>query len=114
MSHKYDSLLKNIDEGKYSFCLFLDFSITFNTANHRILLQKLKTQIAIRGTPLELLKNFLSERPQYLNFGEEISEFAYVTCEIPQGSSQVPLLFLFFNDLPTITNFGKTLFADDT
>ena len=77
--------------------------------------QKLKTQFGICGTLSELLKNFLSERQQYLNFEGEISEFANVTCGIPQRSLLGPLLFLLYvNNLPTITNFDTTLFADDT
>ena len=79
-----------------------------------ILQQKLKTQFGICGTPSELLKNFLSERQQYLDFEGEISEFANVTCGIPRRSLLGPLLFLLYlNNLPTITNFDTTLFADD-
>ena len=38
---------------------------------------------------------------------------ANVTCEDPLGSSLGSLLFLIYvNDLPTITNFDTTLFAD--
>ena len=103
ISLMYDSLLKNIDEGKYSCCTFLDLSKAFDAINHRILLQKLKTQFGICGTLLELLKNFFSERQQYLNFGGEISEFANVTYVIPQGSSLGPfLILLYVNDLPIL------------
>ena len=94
ISYMYDSLLKNVDEGKYSCCIFLDLCKAFDTVNHRNLLQKLKTQFGIRGTSLELLKNFLNEQQQYLNRGGEISEFANVTCGISLGSSLGPLLFL--------------------
>ena len=111
----YDSLLKNIDQGKYSCWVFLDLSKAFDTANHRILLQKLKTKFGIRGTPLKLFESFLSKRQQYLNFGGAISEFANVTCGIPRGSSLGPLLFLLYvKDLPTIANFDATPFADET
>ena len=93
----------------------MDLSKAFDTVNHRILLQKLKTQFGIRGTPLKLFKSFLSKRQQYLNFEGEISEFANVTCGIPRGSSLSPLLFfLYVKDLPTIANFNATPFADDT
>ena len=67
----YDSLLKNVDKRRYSCRIFLDLSNAFDIGNHRILLQKLKTQFGIRGIPMKLLKNFLSKRQQYLNFGEK-------------------------------------------
>ena len=76
---------KYIDEGKYSCCIFLDLPKAFDMVNHRILLQKLKTQFGISGTPLELLKSLLSERQQYLNFGGDISEFANGTVEFHQN-----------------------------
>ena len=115
ISHMHDTLFKNFDEGKYSCCIFLDLSKAFDTVNHKTLLTKLKTQFGIPQTPLELLKNFLSERQLYLNFEGEISEFANITCGIPQGSSLGPLLFLLYvNDIPTITNLDTTLFAVDT
>ena len=36
ISLMYDSLLKNVDQGKYSFCIFLDLSKAFNSVNYRI------------------------------------------------------------------------------
>ena len=41
---------------------FLDLSKALDPVNHRIFLQKLKTQSGIGGTPLELLKIFFNER----------------------------------------------------
>ena len=50
----------------------LYFGELSKAANHKILLQELKTQFGIRGTPLKIFKNFLSEGQQYLKFGGKI------------------------------------------
>ena len=88
-------------------------SEAFDVVSHKVLQQKLKTQFGVCEIPLELFKSFLSELQQYLNYGG-ISEFANVTCGIPQRSSLCPLLFLLYvNNFPNITNFDTTLFTHD-
>ena len=44
-----------------------------------------------------------------------MSDNLKVTCSVLQGSCLGPLLFLLYiNDLPTVSSFDTTLFADDT
>ena len=41
--------------------------------------------------------------------------YSKLSCEVPQGSCLGPLLFLLYNnDILLISNFGTTLFANDT
>ena len=54
------------DNNEYSCCVFLDLTKTFDTVDHNILIKKLETNFGIRGAPLNLIKNYLKNRHQYV------------------------------------------------
>ena len=111
----YDELLNNVDEGKYSCCIFLDLSKAFDSVQHDVLLCKLEKLYGFRGNALELMKSYLTNRVQYTKIGNSKSKLLKIDCGVPQGSSLGPLLFmLYVNDLPQVSEFSTTLFADDT
>ena len=70
----------------------------------------------IRGTPLNWIKSYLSERKQFTTYGGKQSRMATVHCGVPQGSILGPLLFLIYvNDLAYVSpNLFTIMFADDT
>jgi retron-type reverse transcriptase len=110
-----DNLRNYLDNNQIVCGLFLDLSKAFDTVNHEILLAKMD-KYGIRGEPLTLFKNYLSNRKQYVKIGCTESELLEMTCGVPQGSTLGPLLFvLYINDMP---NCAKKLsfrtFADDT
>lgn len=104
-----------LENNEYVAGIFLDFSKAFDTINHQILLKKLE-HYGIRGLSLELIRNYLSNRLQYVSYNGSDSCFGRITCGIPQGSILGPLFFLFYiNDIFNVSEILRlTLFADDT
>ena len=60
----YNCLLENLDNKLTTCSVFLDLAKAFDTINHTILLRQLE-KYGIRGLPLSLMKNYLTNRKQY-------------------------------------------------
>ena len=113
---KFSELIyKSLNDKKFSISVFVDYSKAFDTVPHNILLSKLE-KYGIRGTPLKLLKSYLSDRSHSTKINDVLSSPKIINIGLPQGSNLSPLLFiLYINDLCNISdNFEKILFADDT
>ena len=54
IAHIHDNILRNVDLGLHTSCLFLDLSKAFDTVDHLILLAKLQKYFGIRGKPVDL------------------------------------------------------------
>ena len=109
-----DDLSKNLEDGKQTDLLILDFSKAFDKVSHNLLLHKLH-HYGIRGNTHRWISAFLSERTQVVVVDGEESDVGRVESGVPQGSVLGPSLFLFYiNDLPENLNSTVRLFADDT
>ena len=104
-----------MDKKKVIINIFLDISKAFDTIDHTILLAKLR-YYGIHDTALLLLKSYLNNRNQYVEFEDTKSEILPITVGVPQGSILGPLLFIIYvNDFSQASNIFKfIMYADDT
>ena len=91
--------MKALNDGKFSYGIFVDLQKAFDTVDHRILLSKL-CHYGIRGLRNKLFESNLPNRKQFASINGFASSTPSITCGVLQGSVLGPLPFLLYvNDL---------------
>ena len=109
-----DRIKCDLDKGDVPVAIFLDLSKAFDTLDHLILLKKLSF-LGIKNKTLDLFKNYLNGRKQYVNVYNIHSHLQTIKTGVPQGSILGPLLFLIYiNDISNASNFSDMIkYSDD-
>ena len=110
-----DRLTKQMDLGNVPTNIYIDLSKAFDTLDHSILLDKL-SYYGICGVENLMLRTYLSNKHQYVEYNDSKSETKSISIGVPQGSILGPLLLLIYiNDLPRVSRvFSMLMYADDT
>ena len=87
-----DNILEHLDVRDCGVGICIDLQKAFDTVNHDIL-RKLD-RYGIRGVMYDRIKDYLTNRQQYVVLQDVYYLSLSVTCGVPQGSILGPLLFL--------------------
>ena len=81
------------DKNTHTVLMLLDLSAAFDTVDQRKLLEILRKEIGVQGTPYKWFESFLRFRTQKVKIGDAYSSEVILEYGVPQGSVLGPNLF---------------------
>ena len=113
-----NDLLRAIDDGSGVFLVLLDLSAAFDTIDHGILLDRLKSNIGLSDKSLGWFCSYLKDRLQRIVIDGVTSEPVNLKYGVPQGSVLGPILFTIYTspigEIARKYNVEIHIYADDT
>ena len=102
-----DDITNYLDNGNNVDLIIIDFSNAFDKISHNKLIYIL-SKYGISGNLLAWIKDFLTNRKFYVNFGNCKSDAFDVFSSVPQGSKFGPEMYILYsNDIANILKFVK-------
>ena len=113
----HGDIMQALDRRKGVILVLLDLTAAFDTVDHAILLQQMKS-IGICESALAWVTSYLSDRTVSIKINDAISRRQQLNCGVPHGSVLGPLLFTIYCMSPTAI-FAKHhlkyhMYGDDT
>ena len=102
--HIFNNLSDICGKGNCAVMVGLDLSAAFDTINHQLLLERLKSDFGIDGLAFSWLQSYLSNRTQYVKLGNHSSSPVELLAGVPQGSVLGPLLLTTYTYTPVQHN----------
>ena len=113
-----NDILTALDNGKLTALILLDLSAAFDTVDHSVLLSRLQYYLGIHDCAYNWFQSYISNRPQKVCIGKEVSNVITLSYGVPQGSVLGPQLFTFYTlpirDIILKYNLSYHVYADDT
>ena len=109
-----DDIKRAMNRSEVTLAIFADFSKAFDTVDYKTLLQHLNN-LGFSHQVLRLIGDYLTNRKQYVQVDDKISERLEINFGVPQGSILGPVLFnLYVTSIDSNGPSNYLLYADDT
>lgn len=112
----HTDIVSALDCKEYAILVLLDLNAAFDTKDHGILINRLKTRCGVSGVVLNWFQSYLAGRTQSILIDRFESSSSILASSVSQGSRLGPLLFSLYTalleDILAKHGLSSMLFAD--